>query len=156
MNQKSSLALKLELIWWIVTLILIAVVMFPIINNVNDYPFLFINIFFIIVFVTFTRYIFLLKYTFIAKNQILKAILAVLCIPLIFYLISEINYFQAFLDEEGLESFIPDMELKEQGSLMRYIRSEVLFFGIGGLIAAILFPIRMVISIWRYHNRGTV
>jgi hypothetical protein len=156
MNQKNILSFKLELVWWLISIIVVVVVLFPILSKVKEYPFQFVNIVFILLFITLARYIFLLKHTFLANQQILKAILGVLCIPIIFYLISEINYFQTYLDEEGLESIMPNLALDRQGSLINYIRSEVLFFGVGSLITAIIFPVRMLVSIWRLHNRGTI
>ena len=73
MNREQSLHFRLEIIWWIFTLILAAGILYPILREVDDYPFLVINIIFVIVFVTFTRYIFLLKHTFLAKQQLIKS-----------------------------------------------------------------------------------
>lgn len=156
MNKNASLQIGLELIWWIVTLLVVGLVIYPILSKLVDYPFTTINIIFIIVFITFARYIFLLKHTFLASRQWLKAVLMVLSIPLIFYLVNGINYFQTFLDEEGMEAIMQGVELSKQRGLSNYIRSEVLLFGTGSVIVGIIFPIRLMLSIWRTHNRGTV
>lgn len=156
MDKQLSLSLRLEFIWWIFTFILLAGVLYPILSAIDDYPFLVMNVIFVIVFVTLTRYVFLLKHTFLAYRQILKSIIIVLSIPLIFYLINEMNFFQTYIDENGMDSFLGNLPYKRIGSLGKYIRAEMLFFGTGSLIIAVITPIRMLISIWRTMNRGTV
>lgn len=152
----DSKKIQLELLWWVVTAFIVGGVLFPIKSKLADYPFLVINIIFILVFITFTRYIFLLKHTFIAKQQILKAAIIFLCVPLLFYLISSLNYFQTYLDEEGIESLLEVIPYDKRGNLDGFIRKEMIFFGVGSIVATALLPLRMLMSIWRTHNKGTV
>ena len=63
---------------------------------------------------------------------------------------------QTYLDEKGLGSFLSHLSLPEQDSLGFYIRNVMLFFGAGSIIAAIVLPLRLVVSIWLGRNRGTV
>ena len=156
MNTQNKLIFRLEIIWWLVTIILVGGVLFPIFQAIEYYPFLWINVAFIVIFVTLARYIFLLKHTFLAKRQWVKFALTLLCLPLVFWLIGRINHFQTYLDEEGLESFLSILELERQAALGSYIRNEMIFFGVGAIISAVIFPIRMIISFWRTRNRGTV
>lgn len=156
MDTQKKLALRMELIWWVFTIIVLGGVLFPIVTKITHYPFLWTNVIFVVLFITMARYIFLLKHTFLAKKQWVKFTLLFLCIPLIFWLINSLNYFQTFLDEEGVESFMPLLSLEEQSSLGRYVRSEMIFFGVGSLVSAVIFPVRMLISFWRTRNRGTV
>ena len=156
MKKKAALAWKLELLWWLFTIAVALGILYPITNQIYNYPFLVINIIFIIVFVTFTRYIFLLNYTFLAHRRKLKMVLIILCLPLIFSLVAELNNFQAFVGEEGLDSFMNHLPLPQQQSMVTYIRNEMLLFGTGSVITAILFPLRMMMSVWRNLNRGTV
>lgn len=156
MDDRKSLHIKLELIWWVFTLILTIGVLYPIVSKVETYPFLMINIIFIIVFVTFTRYVFLLKHTFIAKKQLLKIVLAILCLPITLYLIDRINNFQTFIDEQGSKAVVGSLPFEQQESMMSYIRSLLIFFGVGAVIITIIFAIRLIISIWKLRNRGIV
>ena len=156
MNSEQSLHFRLEIIWWIFTSILAAGVIYPIVSKVVDYPFLMINIIFIFVFVTFTRYIFLLKHTFLAKQQILKAGIVLISVPIIFMLINQINLFQTFLDENGFDGLVGDLPFGKRENIARFIRAEMLFFGVGSVISAIVLTFRLVISIWRLRNRGTI
>ena len=156
MKRKSGQELMLELIWWIFTAIVAAAIIYPISDKIHNYPFLVINVIFIIVFITFTRYLFLLKYTFLAHRRTLKALLIALCLPALFYLISELNIFYAFAGEEGLETFMLHLPLEQKETLKTYIRNEMVLFGTGSIIVGVLLPLRLLRSIWRNYNKGTV
>lgn len=143
---------RLELIWWLITLIAAVLLLFPIVNRLPGYRFLGVNLLFIIAFITFTRYIFLLRYTFLPPYQRLKVGLALLCIPIVFLLVQELNRFQVFLDEEGYEALVGTLPRSEQIPMVEYIRSEMLLFGIGSVIAAVVLALRLIVSVWRRHN----
>jgi hypothetical protein len=152
MNNK----IILELIWWTFTAVVTAAVLFPIYASTQHYTFYFTNVLFIVTFITVSRYIFLLKFTFLAHLQILKIAIVFLAVPFIFFLIQELNLFQTFLDEEGAEAMIGRMPFQAQENIISYIRSEMLLFGVGSIISCILLPFRMILSVWRVRNRGTV
>lgn len=155
-DEQKALSLRLEILWWVVTALLVVAILFPIYNHIDDYPFWKSNTLFIIAFVTLTRYIFLLKHTFLAKRQKLKVVLFFVSIPVIFYLINEINYFQTFLDERGVEPIIGNLPLAQRNTLAQFIKTEMLLFGVGSVVAAVLFPFRMLMSVWLLRNRGRV
>lgn len=146
----------LELIWWLVTVLVIVAVLFPILTTLSTYPFLTTNIVFIVVFITLTRYVFLLQHTFLARSEVIKVIIVLISVPIIFMLIEGLSNFQNFLDEEGLDKFLPSMNLDKQQGIINYIRSEMLFFGAGAIIVAILFPFRMILSVWRNRNSNSI
>ncbi len=156
MNNKEGLSFKLELVWWVFTIILIIGILFPIVSKIDNYPFLITNILYIVIFVTFTRYIFLLKHTFLSHRQVLKPILIILSIPLFFYLVSELNYFQTYLDEKGIDSFLGEISYENRPRIASFIRNEMILFGVGSIITTVLFPLRMILSLWRWKNRDTV
>lgn len=157
MNRKHSLAFILEIIWWVFTLFLIIAVLYPIYTKAADtYPFFKSNMLFIIAFVTFTRFIFLLKYTFLANLEKTKVAIILFSAIIVFFLVNELNFFQTYLDEKGLGSFLGHLSLPEQNTLGTYINRMTLFFGVGSAIAAAVLPFRLVLSIWRGRNRGTV
>jgi len=155
MNREQSLYFRLEIIWWIFTLVLVAGILYPILTKVDNYPFLVINIIFVIVFITFTRYIFLLKHTFIAKQQIIKVAFVLISVPIVFILIHQINLFQTFLDEYGIEGLVGKLPFGKRENIAKFIRAEMLFFGVGSVISAILLSLRLVVSVWRTKNKGT-
>ena len=161
-KQQFRLSLLLELVGWIVTAVILVFVLFPIAKAYKDFPFWTENILFIVTFVTLTRTIFLLKHTFFARIWSIKFILAIACIPFVFFLIGSLYDVQAFLDGNGLYALGDNDLLKEplaeaeMRSLVEYVRNELFFFGTGSIIAAFIFPFRMIISVWRVRNRGTV
>jgi Predicted membrane-associated, metal-dependent hydrolase len=156
MDQAKNLWLKMELIWWLVTLILVFVILYPILQNTNDYPFLTLNIIYIVAFVTLSRHLFLLRYTILANAQLVKVAIILLSIPIIAYLISGINFFQTYIDENGMDSFLSKNSAFSQEQIGSFIRNEIILFGVGSVIAAFLLPFRLVLSLWRWKNRGTV
>jgi len=62
------------------------------------------------------------------------------------------------LDEQGKQDFFKPEMIKEAVSknrlenVVNYVRSEMLFFGVGSIIVAIIMPFRMVMSVWRTYN----
>ena len=155
MENKTKLSIRLELTWWIVTTVVLLGVLFPIYQTKSEFPFWLLNSVFIIVFVTISRYIFLLKHTFLASLQWLKIIVAILSIPLFLYLLDEFSFFRSIADEIGLEEIFNHLSLESQTRMANYVKQEMLFFGSASILSTFLLPIRMVISFWRTHNRGT-
>ena len=145
-----------ELIWWTVTTLLVLLILFPINSATEKYPFYLINAIFIIVFITTSRYIFFLKYTFLAWRQYLKIILAFLSIILVFNLVNNLNYFITFIDENSYSPFLGHLSDADQIKMETYIRTEMLLFGVGSIVSSAIFPFRMVLSVWRVRNRNTV
>ena len=156
MNQKTALSFILEIIWWLFTLFVIIAVLYPIYTTATNYPFYKSNILFILFFITFTRFLFLLKHTFLANREYLKVIIILFSAIIVFLLVNELNFFQTYLDEKGFDSFLGHLELDRQQSMGDYIRKEMLFFGVGSIIAAAVMPFRLVVSIWRGRNLGKV
>ncbi len=142
----------LELIWWVITGLVTTVILLPILKNTIDYPFLKINVFFIITLLTFFRYVFFLRFTFLKRLRWAKFILVFLSIPLIFMLVNYLNHFLTYLDENSFDSFLIG---RADPHLAGYIKSEMLLFGVGSVIISVILPFRMILSLWRQHNRGT-
>lgn len=156
MEVPFSKTLMIEAIWWVITAILVVLVLFPIYEAVPDYPFWGINILAIVVFITATRYIFLLKYTPIIRWQIVKAIIVILCVPLIFNMVNNINHFQTYIDEQGILSFLGHLRPDRLDQIDKYMKAEMILFGVGSVIASIVLPVRLIMSIWKVRNKNTV
>lgn len=146
----------LEVAWWIATFLLCLLILFPILQQTNRYPFVTINVIFILVFTTLFRYIFLWKYNVFARRQYLKITLVFLCIPLAFNMVNNLNYFITHLDDFGHEAYLGHLNPEIRNNLVIYIRSEMLLFGVGSIITSFIFPFRLLISVWRQRNKGTV
>lgn len=153
MNNKWSFSL----ICWLITLLIVVMVMLPIYNQVADsYRFYFENIVFIVLFLTFTRFIFLTKHHWFSHVTWFKTIAIFAVIPLLFYCVDNMWDFQRFLDEEGIGTILTDSYSKNQSYLGKYIKAQMIFFGASALITSFLLPFRMLHSIWRVKHRGKV
>lgn len=152
MNNK----LVLELIWWVVTAIITFGILYPIISSTQSYPFLVSNAIVIAAFITLARYIFLLPYTFICGKLYLKGALILLSPVIIFLLVQEVVLFQSTVDEKGWEALLGISQLQPLENISNYIHSEFLFFGVGSVMSAFIFPLRLVVAIWQAVNRSKV
>ena len=147
----------LEIIWGIVTVIAVILFILPIYNAIGDkYNFYTPNIFYIIVFITFTRLIFLLQHTLIAKNRMLKLAFVFIPIPLFFYTMDSLFDFQNFLDNQDHIRMVDHLSMERAIEILDYTKYQFLFFAIGTFIVLFLLPVRMIISIWRGYNKGTI
>lgn len=152
MNKK----IQLELIWWTITALVIVLVMFPIWSEVGtDFRYHNSNIMAVFIFMVYTRLLFTLRHTFIAKNSLMKIIFVLLSIPLFIYFMNSINEFQTFVDENGDTALLYKYS-DGVANLTKYIRYEYLFFAVAAIITVAMIPFRMIISLWRTRNRGTV
>lgn len=156
MSSTRHLYLQFEILWWGITILVAGALLAPIVLEVKNYPYMVINALYIVTFITVSRYIFLLHLTFLARRQRLKVALVFLSIPFIFYLIEQLNGFQDFLDTEGAITLVASMPVPSQAGMAKYIQSQMLLFGVGSIISAVIFPIRLVVSVWRNYNKGTV
>lgn len=156
MEQQKKLGITLEIVFWIMTAILCIGVLYPVFNNFNDFPYLWQNVLAIVVFVTYTRYIFLWKHTLFARSYVVRIFFLVTAIPLVFYLIQSMNGFQLHLDDNGYEAFMDllknPLSDDRKAGLLQYIRSEFVLFSVGAAIAGVVLPFRMIISFWRTKN----
>jgi len=160
MEQQRKLSLTLELVFWVLTAIITIGVLYPVITNFNSFPFLLENILIIVVFITYTRYLFLWKHTLFSRSNIVRTLILLGAIPLVFYMVQNLNSFQTYLDDYGYDAFMEllkePLSTDRKTSLLKYIRSEFVFFSTGAIIAGVLLPIRMIISFWRTKNKKTV
>jgi len=156
MEKQQSLQIRMELLWWVFTAVVVFGVLFPILKSVDSYPFLFPNVIFIIVFITFARYLFLLKHTFLADRQVLKVIIFFSCLPLFAYLTGQVNGVSAYYDENGIDALVKNLPYDDHIGFANYIKNQMNFFGAASLVVTVILPFRLLLSVWRNRNRGTV
>lgn len=153
----TSNKILLEAIWWVITAVVVTVVMYPIWTSFPAYKFNGVNIINIVLFVTFARYTFFLKYTFLATLQYAKIGFILLTIAIVATLMTQIQSFNVWIDGGD-----PDILLESVGnpakreSLLNYIKSEYLFFVVAASISALFLSGRLLVSVWRLRNRGKV
>lgn len=145
-----------ELIWLLFVILICVLVLLPLRSILPTYPFTFINILFIAVFLLLCKHSFFIKYSFFAKWQKFKVGLFFLCIPLIFKLVEFINYFITYIDENAFDSFITNTSPARLKSLSTYIYNEMLLLGVASVVVTVFFAFRVLLSVWRWRNRQTI
>jgi len=145
--------LQIEILWIVTTLVLMAVIMLPIYQNEKGFEFYSYNLVSIFVLVTFTRYIFLLHHSYLFQNKWAKGILFFLCIPIFFFLMEGVFSFRVFIDDFGANSLYTHLNFERQKSMGTYTRNEMIFFGVGAMIATMVLPFRLIIATWRDINK---
>ena len=156
MQQQNVVRLLLELTWWVITAVVVWAVLAPIDKAMYWWPFRTWNIIFIISLVTLTRHVFLLEHTFLAKQQVWKIALLLLMFPATFMFINGVSDFMGFIEEKTWDPMTGHLPALEKLSIEKYIWNEMMFFGVGSILTAPIFAARMMQSIWRTRNRGTV
>ncbi len=148
----TTLKLWFESIWWIITAVVIYAVLHPIYKAMHVWPLLFWNIIFIVALITMARYIFLLPFTFLARKQVLKVAIILALFPITFALVNGLNIFLAYVEENTWETLTGHLPASQKRSIEDYLWTEMIFFGIGSIIAAPALAVRLFISIWKQHN----
>ena len=93
--------IMMEVIWWLITAIVVIMAAQPLWTSFVQYSFVYELIMFGVIFITYTRYLFFMKYTFLAKAQIIKFVFIFLSLPLAFYLIQVFFNYQDFLEKQN-------------------------------------------------------
>jgi FlaA1/EpsC-like NDP-sugar epimerase len=155
MDKKQTLKLWLEVIWLVLTALVLMAVLYPIHKAMHVWPFQGWNIAFVIILLTLARYIFLMKHTFLATQQEVKVALLLLMFPLTFVMMNGVNFFMVFIEENTWDPMTGHLPAADKRAIEEYIWAEMLFFGVGSSIAAPAFAVRLMLSIWRTRNRGT-
>jgi hypothetical protein len=156
MEKARPHIINVELIWWVLTFIVVVIIMLPVWLEVPDFPFFGANILLIIFSITFARYIFFLPLTLIARAKWIKVAVILSSVLFLFITANSFLRFRSFMDEQGLQSLVDHLHVRRQTGIIRYIKHEMIFFGVSSVITGVLLPVRMIVSLWRMRNQGTV
>jgi hypothetical protein len=152
--MRPYLSLLLEFIWWLLTAILVIAVLSPIHKAMYVWPYEIWNIAFIVALVTFTRYIFLLRHTFLASRQVVKIVFLLLMFPAIAVLITGLHSFLQYIEDYTWEPLTGHLPPADKRSVETYIWNEMLFFGSGSILAAPVLAGKLFWSVWQTRNRA--
>ena len=154
-NEKAKL-LAIEGISLLMTAVVVVVVMYPIWTQFPEFRFQWTNVLYIVAFLTFTRYTFLLRYTFLAKAQNVKIGFILLTLIIILGLVTQIQDFNVWIDAGDPERLMPLVPQSKRDGLLSYIKSEFLFFAVGAVVASAFLAGRLLMSVWRTRNKEGV
>ncbi|MBB4079662.1 glucan phosphoethanolaminetransferase (alkaline phosphatase superfamily) [Lewinella aquimaris] len=152
-NKRAATAV-FELAWWAFALVLAALVLLPIYDSIPEFPFFVPNFIYVVVAVTLTRYLFLLRVSWLRDHLIVQAGLALALIPLIFYMIQAFNGFIIFFDERGPDVLVKSLDPAVGETMDRYMHAEFRFFGIWAIMAAVVTPFRLTYNAWKRYRAG--
>jgi hypothetical protein len=153
-NKYLYTKIRLELLWWAFTAILILILYLPLYINNIDFPFKYYNWAFIALAVTITRLIFQLKHSFLAYKLALKLLFMFLSVVVVLQVIKGISMLNLFNDENGYYFLFEHLPLEKRYQMAAYVNWQYFLFGIAAAIAAVIFPFRLLVSIFRVTNRG--
>jgi hypothetical protein len=152
MSTTSHLRLRLTLLWGLLTVVVLGAFSAPMLLNDIDFPFWVVHCTFIVVFLTAVRYIFFLRHSFLASRQIMKIALFFICIWGVFLLVNEVYGIRTYADETGFETFLGHLPNADYSALSEFILTEMVFFGTASIISTTILAIRLILSVWRWHN----
>ena len=148
--------LAIEGISLLMTAVVVGVVMYPIWTQFPEFKFQWTNVIYIVAFLTFTRYTFLLRYTFLAQAQNVKIGFILLTLMIILGLTTQIQDFNVWIDAGDPERLMPLVPISKRDGLLSYIKSEFLFFAVGAIVASVFLAGRLMQSVWRTRNKEGV
>ena len=154
MENKTKRILLLEVMWTISALIFACIILVPIYFYAEIYPFYVSNFIFVFAFVTYTRLMFFVNSSLLTIHVAAKLFFLATAVPFTFMMIDKFNEFQTYLDNNGTTPFFGYLHDAQQTSLELYLRNEMLLFGVGAIVTSIIFPFFIVLSIWKFRNRG--
>ena len=154
-NAKAKL-LAIEGVSLLMTAVVVVVVMYPIWSQFPEFKFQWTNVLYIAAFLTFTRYTFLLRYTFLATAQNVKIGFILLTLIIILGLVTQIQDFNVWIDAGDPERLMPLVPQSRRDGLLSYIKSEFLFFAVGAVVASLFLAVRLMMSVWRTRNKEGV
>jgi len=143
-----------ELLWWVFTLVLAALILAPIYVNLPSYPFYLPNFMYVVVAITLTRYMFFLEISWLRDHLLLQGALSILLLPLIFWMVQHFNTFITYFDEQGPDVLVKMLPQDLAGLLNSYLKTEYRFFGTWAVIAAIITPLRLLYNVWVRYRAG--
>ncbi len=146
--------LRLELYWFLFAVCMSIIVVMPIMLSTTYYPFYYENILFVIVFITLVRMMIFISSSALSLHVYVKAFFVLAGVSIVFYLFGRFEDFKTYLDNFGTIRFLGHLSDKRQQAMTLYVENEMLFFGIGSIALAIIFPFYLVRSIWMWHNKG--
>jgi len=146
----------IELVWWLATAVIAALIILPILQAGIEYPWLIYNIIYIIGALTVVRWMFTLHHHPLARSKPFK-IIVILVMPILFFPTLEgIHDFLEYCDQEGLQQIMPHLAPESQTKYMAYIRIEYVFFAVTCFLGVFALIIKMIRSLWRQSKYDTI
>ncbi|NJB86841.1 glucan phosphoethanolaminetransferase (alkaline phosphatase superfamily) [Lewinella marina] len=153
-SSKRSATAVFELAWWAFAFVLAGLVLLPIYSTVPAFPFFVPNFLYVVVAITLTRYLFLLHVSWLRDRLIVQAGVALMLIPLIFYMVQAFNGFVIYFDERGPDVLFGHLNPETADTINSYMQAEYRFFGVWAIMASAVMPFRLIYNAWARYRAG--
>ncbi len=138
-----------EILWILIAAVLALAVLAPPILSVGEFLYQYENALIVFGFITVLRLLFFHRQAPWLGPKPVKGALCIAMIPVILFTILTINNVQTFVDANGFAALFGGIETDQITQWGRYLRNEVIFFGAGLLICAVILPVVLIIEVWR-------
>jgi hypothetical protein len=152
--KKKLLILIKEILWLLITGMLITAVLYPIYLKI-DYLYWRINAFFIFVTITYFRYSVTFRSLPFLRPGWIRFVLFTFNLSLFIYMMHQEQKFVSLGDNFYTEDFgFPKVIMYDNVKLQlfKYLNTELMVFGTGSLIMISAFQMRLIISYWQYYK----
>lgn len=147
----------LEFLFILATAVVCILVILPIhLSGVAFEEFMYYNILFVAIGLSWLRLIIRLDLHPLAHSRIFKLILIIAAPMLFFPTLEGLHSFIEFNDREGIQSLLEHLEISNQNQLINYIRIEYLLFGLMSFLGSFLIILKMIRSLWRQYKYGII
>lgn len=151
-DQHFQIKVIRELLWWLFTVVTCIIIMYPIMESIY-YRYMFVNVLFIVVLITYFRYIIFYKDILLFQNKWLRLAVFLFNFHLFIVILSKVQLFSLLLDTFSLDEFAlnykESLGLVEQSNLIKYIHRQAIFTSVGSLIMIVGINLRIFISYFR-------
>lgn len=152
MENKQIVALELakELIWWLMSALVTAAILYPITSRVQ-YQMAWVNALIIFAALTFFRYAVMLRSVYVLRSKWVKFLLCIVNINFFIYVLRQQQNFlgiaNTFTVEELGKPFKP-MTMEDSYSLFTYFSTETTFAVVACLTLIVALIVRMILAYW--------
>jgi hypothetical protein len=143
-----------ELIWWSITALVSAAVLYPITQQL-DYLYYNINFAFIFTTLTYFRWTLTIRHLPFLRPPLVRFLLFGVNLSLFILFMQQEQKFLMFIDSFYTEDFgFPKVIMYDhvKENLFKYLYTEIVLFGTGSLIMIVVFNLRLIISWWQFYK----
>lgn len=157
MSKQVYIKIIRELLWWTFSIIVAYIILHPILD-VLYYKYLLTNLLFILLFITYFRYIIFFKEILLFRNKWVRIAIFLLNIHLFIVVLANLQLLTVLLDTFSLDEFASGYKIElsqmEQARIWKYMYREIVATAVGSLIMIIGINIRILVSYFRKSIRS--
>lgn len=147
MNKELKYRWRAEILLWLIVAVATFMIIYPVYQNTYNFPFLWVNTLFVVLALTFSRWIFFWRIT--PYENTMWVIVILVCIQplLLFILIRLFGDFRLYLDEKGLFPVLTQQSMEESMRWAKIIKMEMIAFSVFVIISAITLFFRLIYQV---------